>query len=191
MNKSSDTALVVGSLAQIAQSQNVSIAESFLSVDAIILCDVSGSMDMHDSRGGKTRYEVALEELARLQGDLPGKLCVIGFASQPAFAPTGQPIFTGSGTDLAAALQFVKVADDGDMRFIVISDGQPDEPEKALGLAAGFQGRIDGVYVGAEGDSTGRRFLERLAAAHKGQAVTAAQACQLAAKTSRLLLAAI
>jgi hypothetical protein len=185
-----NTALVMGSLAQIAQAQNVSIAESFLNVDAIILFDVSGSMDTHDSRGGRTRYEVALEELARLQGDLPGKLCVIGFSSNAAFAPTGQPIFTGTGTNLAGALQFVKVADDGDMRYIVISDGQPDDPEKALSVAADFQGRIDGVYVGPEGESEGRRFLERLAVAHGGQAVTAAQACQLAAKTSRLLLAA-
>lgn len=181
-------ALVVGSLAQIAQAQNVSIAESFLNCDAVILCDTSGSMDAHDSRGGRTRYEVALEELARLQGDLPGKLCVIGFASQPAFAPTGQPIFTGTGTNLAAALQFVKIADDDDMRFIVISDGQPDEEARALQVAAGFRGRIDGVFVGPEGDSSGRRFLERLAAAHGGRAVVAAQACQLAAQSKQLLL---
>jgi hypothetical protein len=183
-----NTALVVGSLAQIAKASNVSLAESFLNVDVVILCDCSGSMDTHDSRDGKTRYEVALEELARLQGDLPGKLCVIGFASSPAFAPTGQPIFTGTGTNLAGALQFVKIADDGDMRFIVISDGQPDEPEKALQVASGFRGRIDGFFTGPEGDSAGRRFLERLAAAHGGQAVTAAQACQLAAKIAQLLL---
>ena len=183
-----NNALVVGSLAQIAQAQNVSIAESFLNVDALILVDVSGSMDTTDSRGGQSRYDVALQELARLQGDLPGKLAVIGFSSTSQFVPNGRPAMIGSGTNLAGALEFVHVADDGDMRFIVISDGQPDEEEKALAVAAKFQGRIDGVYVGPEDDNRGRLFLERLSKAHGGRAVVAAQACELASKTERLLL---
>lgn len=184
-----DTAIIPGSLRQIAQRDGMSLAESFLNVDAIILVDVSGSMDTCDSWNNQRRYDVALQELARLQNTMPGKLGIVAFASSAQFVPSGVPPLLGSGTNLASALQFVRVADTGDIRFMVISDGQPDNAEAALREATKFRGRIDTIYVGPEGGQ-GAEFLRRLATAHGGQTVTAAQAHELAAKAEHLLLAA-
>lgn len=175
------TALVPGSLQAIAQRDGQSLAESFLGADAIILVDVSGSM-----RGAA--YEQACAELKKLQAELPGKVAVIAFSDRPEFAPSGRPRFIGSGTDLARALAFVHVADGCDMRFIVISDGYPNDAEKALSQAKKFKSRIDTIYIGSEG-GPGEGFLRKLAAASGGQSSTN-QIQQLAERTSQLLLAA-
>ena len=182
--------IIPGSLGAIAQNESKSIAESFVSADVIIVVDTSGSMEARDSRGGNSRYDVALEELKRLQRDLPGKLAVVAFSSQVEFCPGGIPTFFRGGTDLTAALQFVKVAD-GLVQFIVISDGQPDNKKTALSLASTFKSRIDVVYVGPEDDYMGgRKFLEKLAQASGGQFVTADRAQQLADRVETLLLSA-
>jgi Mg-chelatase subunit ChlD len=150
-----------GSLQAIAQRDGMSLAESFISADAIILVDVSGSM-------AGTPYQQACDELRKLQADLPGKVAVIAFSDRPAFAPSGVPHFSSGGTDLARALAFVHVADGCDMRFIVISDGYPNDAEAALAQARKFTSRIDTVFIGAEGDA-GADFLRQLAAASGGQ----------------------
>lgn len=184
-------AVVIGSLADISKREGHSLAESFLSCDAVILVDVSGSMNATDSRGGKSRYEVALGELAELQKHMPGKLAIIAFSDSTIFCPGGQPMMLNGGTNLAGALKFARVADVPEMRFVVISDGCPDEPEKALAEAAKYKAHISTVFVGPEGDHEGgRAFLQKLATASGGQAVTADRAKELASKTATLLLGA-
>ncbi len=183
-----NNALIPGSLSDVSRREGMSLAESFVGVDVVILLDVSGSMVMEDSRDGRSRYDVALEELAQLQANMPGKLAVIGFSDHPEFAPSGQPFFQGSGTDLAKALRFAKMADIATIRFIVVSDGQPDDEHAALDVAATYQGQIDCVFVGPEHDLHGQEFLGRLANAHGGQHVTADRVQQLAAKIETLLL---
>lgn len=195
---SKELTIVHGSLEDVAARGAQSLAEAFVSAEAVILCDVSGSMAAHDARGGRTRYEVACNELAALQASLPGRLGVIAFSCMPVFVPGGVPPFLGGGTDLAAALRFAKVADVGGgtpgggmgMRFIVISDGEPDNAAEALHVAATYTGRIDTIYVGPEAFPQGRQFLERLAAQHGGQSVTADRATELASQAARLLLSA-
>ncbi len=184
-------AIVTGSLSDVAKREDVSLAESFLSCDAIILCDVSGSMGAYDSRGGKTRYEVALEELAALQAHMPGKLAIIAFSDNTLFVPGGAPPLLGMGTNLTGALRFAKVADVPGMRFVVISDGQPDDPGAALAVAATYKAKISTIFCGRENDTEGgRAFLLKLATASGGQAVTADRAKELASKTAALLLRA-
>lgn len=184
----SQRSIVPGSVSALAQQNGVSLAESFLNVDNVILVDVSSSMDMHDAPGGRSRYEAALAELAALQAALPGKIAVIAFSSSTVFVPGGAPPLLGGGTHLAEALRFAQLADAPDMRFVVISDGEPDSTDAALAVAAEYQGRIDTVYVGPE-VGYGRDFLRRLANKKRGQAVTAAHTAQLASKLERLLLA--
>lgn len=183
-----NTQIVAGSISAIAQQNNKSIAESFLSCDVIIIVDTSGSMSTKDSRGGKSRYTVACEELTALQKNLPGKIAVIGFSDNTEFFPGGLPHFQGGGTDMAGVLQFVKVADLPDMHFFLISDGEPDDKQKTLSIAQTFQNKIDTIYVGSESNPSGRDFLQRLARATGGQAVTAEAAKQLQATVGRLLL---
>ena len=182
-----NTSIIPGSLGAMAQQTGASIAETFLNADVIIITDTSGSMDQCDARGGKSRYEVACEELKTLQASLPGKLALLSFSSDVVFCPNGIPFRYGGMTDLAKALRFAKVADVTGIRFIVISDGEPDSEEEALKVAKTFKNRIDTIYVGPEGGA-GSEFLKKLAKASGGQGVTAAQVHKLADNVQKLLL---
>lgn len=179
-------ALVPGSLGAISKQNNQSLAETFLSVDALVIVDTSGSMDSRDARGGRERYAVACEELQQLQASLPGKIGVVAFSDTAIFCPGGVPTFLGAGTDLAAALRFVHAADGLDIRFFVISDGYPDSEHEALAEARKFKTRIDVVYVGPEG-GPGSDFLAKLAAATGGESVTADRVSNLAQNVQLLL----
>lgn len=180
--------IVQGSLGAVAKQTNQTIAESFANSEVIIIVDTSGSMNQHDSRNGKTRYEVACEELRNLQASLPGKLALLSFSSDVMFCPNGIPFQFGGMTDLAKALKFAKVADVTGMRFIVISDGQPDSESDALRVAKTFKNRIDTIFVGPE-NGEGREFLNKLAKASGGQSTTTAQAKELASNVKYLLTA--
>jgi len=184
------TAVMPGSLAAVAQANKQSLAQTFVGAEVVVIIDTSGSMDSKDSRGGRSRYNVACEELAALQAGLPGRIAVISFSEQVVFCPSGTPTFFGNSTDMAAALRFAKVADVPGMRFILISDGEPNDSRAALAEAAKFRNRIDVVYVGPENMPLGRAFLQQLAAASGGQAVTADRAVGLLGATQKLLAAA-
>jgi len=182
-----NTQLIKGSLGAIAQQNNQSIAETFINADVIIIVDTSGSMCAEDSRGGKSRYDVACEELKNLQASLPGKLALLSFSDDVIFCPSGIPFNYEGGTDLAKALKFAKVADVTGIRFIVISDGEPQNEEGCISVAKTFRAKIDTIYVGPEGGD-GQAFLRKLAKASGGQGVTAAQVKELAANVQKLLL---
>lgn len=181
--------IVRGSLADLAQQTDRSIAESFVNAELVCIIDTSGSMNSPDSRGGKTRYSVACEELEKLQAGLPGKVAVINFSFETVFEPGGRPAMLGGGTDLAKALQFAKMADVPGMRFVLISDGEPDDERGAMQMARHYTNRIDVVYVGPEYNGSGREFLARLAAATGGKSVTADRAAELHAGILHLLSA--
>jgi uncharacterized protein with von Willebrand factor type A (vWA) domain len=185
----STNAIITGSIGAIARRDGKSIAETFINADVIVIVDTSGSMNSHDSRGGKSRYEVACQELADLQNSLPGKIAVLAFSSEIIFCPAGIPQYFGGGTDLEKALKFAKQADVTGMRFIVISDGEPNSERDAMNVAKTFKNKISTIYVGPEEYPAGREFLERLAKASGGLSVTAEKAQELAANV-RLLLKA-
>lgn len=167
-----------GSIADIMHKENVSLAESFLTCDVIILFDVSGSMWEEDGTG-KSRFDRGLKELKDLQESLPGKVAIVQFADHPDFMPGGVPsmFLSGGGTDLTAALRYIEIADSiPDMRFIVISDGEPNNALSALREADSFTNTIDTIYIGPERDTlgNGRAFLKELAARSGGKPVTSA-----------------
>jgi len=180
--------IIPGSIGAVAQQNGQSIAETFMNADVIILVDTSGSMDQHDSRDSRSRYDVACEELKNLQASLPGKLALLSFSSDVLFCPNGIPFNYQGMTDLAKALKFAKMADVKGIRFIVISDGEPDSESQALDVAKTYKARIDTIYVGPEGGD-GEAFLRKLAKASGGQGVTAAQVKELAGTVEKLLLA--
>lgn len=176
-----------GSLADVAQAKQQSLAETFIGADVVIVIDTSGSMNARDARGRQSRYEVALAELAQLQQSLPGKIAVINFSNEALFEPGGQPRYLGDGTNLAKALRLAKHADVAGVRFVVISDGEPDSESEALDVARQFTGRIDGIFVGPEYEHLGQSFLARLAAASGGHSVMAASAEGVAQHVQLLL----
>ena len=181
--------IVTGSLADVAVASRQSLAETFVGAEVVVIVDTSASMESHDSRNGKSRYEVACEELAVLQEAAAGKVAVISFSDAVLFCPAGTPYFFQGSTDMAAALHFAKVADVAGMRFVLISDGEPNDGQAALRAARQFVNRIDTIYVGPE-LGPGRKFLRQLAAASGGQQVTATAAIGLAAAAQKLLAAA-
>jgi len=181
--------IVPGSLGAMARANKTSIAQSFLNAECIVLVDTSGSMDASDSRGGETRYDVACNELAYLQGQMPGKLAVISFSSNVKFCPDGKPYHYGESTDLVKALKFMSVADVPGMKFILISDGEPSNREESLRIAKTYKNKIDVIYVGPEDRPDGRDFLERLSKVTGGTLVTSDRAKELGTSVTLLLKA--
>jgi hypothetical protein len=180
--------IVVGSLSAISQANHSSLAETFVNCDVIVLIDTSSSMDNHDSRGGKTRYEVAVEELKSLQAHLPGKIACISFSTDVMFCPSGIPHNYSAGTNMAKALQFARIADLPDMKFFMISDGEPSDPDQTLAIAKTYKNHISTIYCGPEEHPTGRLFLEKLAALTGGVTTTADRARSLAGSIEQLLI---
>lgn len=180
-------AIVVGSIADVMNKENKSLAESFLSCDNILLVDTSGSMSATDAPGGLSRHDAAQRELEQLQKQLPGKIAVVSFSSEARFCPSGVPHRFNGGTDMAGALKFVKPADDCGIRFFLITDGEPDSEKDALEVAKTFKSRIDCVYIGPE-VGYGREFLQRLADCTGGQAVKSQEIGMLAESVEMLLL---
>lgn len=183
----SNNQIIQGSLSAIAEQNKQSIAETFMNADVVIIVDTSGSMAATDSRGGRSRYTVACEELKKLQESLPGKLALLSFSDDVIFCPSGIPFNYEGGTILDKALKFAKMADVKGMRFIVISDGEPYDEQGAISVAKTYKNRIDTIYVGPEGGE-GQEFLRRLAKASGGQGVTSAQVKELKSTVETLLL---
>jgi uncharacterized protein YegL len=144
-------------------------------------------MGANDSTGGQSRYEVACKELSNLQNSMPGKIAVLSFSSDVQFCPSGIPTFLMGGTELDKALKFAKIADVGKVRFILISDGQPDDEQAAIAIARTYKNKIDVIFVGPETDRSAREFMRKLAACTGGQTVTAEKAKELSAKITYLL----
>lgn len=153
-------AITKGSLSDLAQASGAGLAEAFLSADTIILVDTSGSMNSYDGTRD-TRYDRACAELARLQANLQGRIAVFAFSHTCEFCPGGVPTYFGQGTAMAQALETVHPADGLVDRFVLISDGYPDNGQDALTQARRFTTRIDCVFIGSEGDA-GADFLRRL-----------------------------
>jgi von Willebrand factor type A domain len=176
MNLTQTKTAITGSILDMATKNGVSIAETFMSVDAVILVDVSGSMSDCDTASGDSRYDVALKELEVLQADLPGKLAVCEFSDKAKFAVGGIPVNRGGMTDMVKALEFVKKVDGCGIKIILISDGEPDDERATLKIAETFETKIDTVFIGQE-NSPGRKFLQELSKRTGGISV-----CQKTAK---------
>ncbi len=165
--------LIQGSLQSVANGSGKGIAHVFLTVDVIIAVDTSGSMNQSDCPGNRRRYDVACEQLIRLQKELPGKVGVISWSCTVSFCPGGIPTFLSGGTDLVGALKFIKPADGTSIKLILISDGEPDygSEQACLDLAKQFKSKLETIYIGPE-DGPGRDFLRRLAEATGGRSVS-------------------
>ena len=85
------------------------------------------------------------------------------------------------------ALDFARVADVPDMRFILISDGEPTDESSALTAARKYKNKIDTIYVGPENEKAGQDFLKRLAKASGGQALQDFKVNALGSNIQKLL----
>lgn len=158
---------VQGSLAQQAAANHISLAETFVNADVVVLVDTSGSMGAHDGTE-RSRYSRACDELRKIQLSMPGKIAVISFSDEVKFFPGGIPQNFGQGTDMAKALKFARIADVPEMKFILISDGEPNTEGETLQEAALYKNPIDTIYIGPKGYE-GERFLKLLASKTGGR----------------------
>lgn len=184
--------LVQGSVADVAKRSNKTLAEAFLEVDAVVIVDTSASMELIDvlkSEVRVSRYSEACNQLSNLQSSMPGKIAVIAFSSYPIYCPDGHAKLLSGSTNLLGALQMVEPADGSGLRFIVISDGEPDTEEPCIDLARKMETRIDTIYIGPP-EGRGRDFLKRLAQAGKGQSATKPNEILQLQETVRELLTA-
>ena len=163
--------LVKGSLSEVAKKNGTGLAAGFMNVKCFVMVDVSGSMLDRDAGSGKTRYDMACEQLKHLQAENPGEIAVACFSGAAQFCPGGVPVMIGDTTDVGAALRMMLMADGAGIRLVLISDGEPDNEPEALSMAAKFKSKIDTIFVGRE-DGYGREFLRKLSAATGGISIT-------------------
>jgi len=170
-------AIVTGSFAEMQRTTGAGMAKSWLRVEAVILVDVSSSMETADAGDGdrEQRVAVARREVAKLQKRMPGKLAIVNFNHDASWSPEGRIENPSGSTNVAGALEYVQelLGDAGaaGIKVVVVSDGEPDSAEAALeeaGKLAAKGAVINTVYCGPD-RGLGKGFLTRLAAAGKGE----------------------
>lgn len=170
----SSSEIAEGSLSDIVKRDDVSLAEAFAGAKRIILLDGSGSMEAVDaptSEGFVSRHEAAEDQVRRIQSEYPGQVALVCFSSSVEFCPDGVPRRENGSTEMAKALEFIKVADDSGIAIDLISDGQPtDSEDSVMHVASTFKTPINCIYIGPEGDY-GHRFLMSLARTTGGHAI--------------------
>lgn len=185
MNK----AIVKGSIADVAKKKNQSIAQSFMNAEIVVLLDVSGSMCDHDTPSGRSRHDVAEDELVKLQNENEGKVALICFSDDVIPCPDGRPIRMNGLTNLAKGLLSIKGIDGTKLKIVVISDGEPDSEYEALKVASTFKTKIHTIHIGSEYDRRGRDFLQLLASKTGGKSFKSQEIGKLKKEVEILLLA--
>ena len=131
-----------GSLADVAGGVNTNphkMAMALKNAELMILVDCSSSMLTKDAgdHEDQARHEAAQECLDILQERFPGKIAVGAFSSEShGLVHTGVLPEPAGSTPLHLALDFFypKVIATK-MKFVVISDGEPDDPTMCIRLA--------------------------------------------------------
>jgi hypothetical protein len=152
----------------------------------VILCDVSDSMN--ETAGARRRIDHlrdALEQVVRPEH----KLIAFSSAARQIDSLAELPSPSG-GTALELAL--ITAAHHSPAATLVISDGEPNNPDAALRAAEALSGVIDVIYCGSESNREAVEFMRRLARVGCGQYAahswTRPGAPTLAATVRRLLM---
>lgn len=160
---------VKGSLQSQANKLQITVAQAFLDCQMIVCLDVSPSMTNTDCLEGQSRFKVAVNQLAKLQSENPGKVGLVCWSDSQSFLPSGVAHLFGSSTDVAGLLRWLKKADGVGIDLVIISDGEPDNESAALSEARKFEGKISCIYVGPTWNTEAQDFLKRLSAVTGGQ----------------------
>lgn len=139
----------------------------------VLLLDVSGSMDEScydkDGRVSGKKIKGLRDTVNGIQTERTIPMVAFPFPYHGDGKYVTEIPNPGGGTPLHEAIDFAKSEKVG--RAIVISDGEPDDRQRALQSAKDFGGRIDVVFVGKPG-SSGEEFLKMLAEATGGESFT-------------------
>ena len=147
--------------------------QKLLDATAVLICDVSASMDERDAGEGRTetRWEVLVRTVRNLLEDMEGKLAVVAFNTDWNLVAEELPRPEGS-TDVGGVLEFVAPSTKFLEKAVLLCDGEPTsgkgDPEKyALDAAKSIRCTLDCVYIGPAG-GPGEKFMQRLAQAVRG-----------------------
>jgi hypothetical protein len=159
-----------GSIKDVADRNNQSVADAMMEAEVIVIVDVSSSMgwnkddDYSWEPTGKdnTRWHHANVALENLQRKFDGKIIVMDFGDEANWRLDGNIAKAYGGTNLTDALELAKDFDGVGMKFIVISDGEPNNQFTALAVAKQFTDPIDTIYIGPA-SGQGEQFLRSLA----------------------------
>jgi len=180
-------AIVPGSVADMAARNQGQI----IPPSVCVLFDISYSMRAEDAvmaDGARTsRFLAGAEQLTLLQAQYPGQIILIDFGDLAQVRPGGHPDEpNGMNTFLAPALQLAKELDTGVMRFVIISDGCPQDENPSLEVGQTFLAGIDTIAVGEA--NNGAVFLRKLAEATGGTYHRDTSGMRLLGATIRALL---
>jgi hypothetical protein len=184
------TDVTAGSLQDRAAKLGIDVSEALMLAEVVILMDGSGSMDDHDTRDGRSRFDVAEDELAKIQAGYPGKVALVEFSDDVQFLPGGVPQRPGRTTRLDLALEWAKVAGSiPDMKVVVISDGCPDDEQRCLRLARQhYPHGVHTIFVGPDDPrDEGLLFLKELSTVTGGTKFVAPKPGELGAGVIALL----
>ena len=147
----------------------------------VVMFDISYSMDERDATlHGRTvsRYEAGVAQLKELQAKHPGQIAIIAFGDGVPPEPNGWIM-------LYLALEKACEADIGAMKFVIISDGLPQQGDLAKREAEQFSVPIDVIYVGR--DERGEEFMRDFAHGTGGTFYTDTSTMLLTTTISKLL----
>jgi len=152
------------------------VAAALRDAELMTVIDCSGSMSAEDAgpNEDQQRHEAAQECLDILQEKFPGKIAVGAFNGlSHGLVHTGILPDPAGNTPMYDAMDFFyPKAITTKMKFVLISDGEPDAGQgpKCISLARRYQYPIYAIYVGPPSNSLGgQEFLRRLAEASGGK----------------------
>lgn len=149
---------VQGSIYDLAFRSGEQVEALIADVEVVVMIDTSSSMDSYEK---PTRYEQAVEALTQIQAQYPGKVLVISFNNVAKYELSGVPGHPVGSTNMTNALELASRFDGTGIRFILISDGMPNSPVTARGVARNFIDPIDTIYIGPD-DGQGLKFLQSI-----------------------------
>jgi hypothetical protein len=151
-----------GSLADALKAREKGSGVFSINGSGVLLIDTSGSMgemiEFDDSGAGNhvRKIDRLREVVDQVRAQCPAEMVSFG-RTTGIISEVEEP---GGSTPLDQALQIA--ADNGFHHLVVISDGQPNNPEAALAIAKANGFLIDTCFVGTA-DAYGEKFLEELA----------------------------
>lgn len=175
-----NNSIVRGSLSSVARDTGTSVEEAFLKCDVVVIVDVSGSMGEYvrlDDGESDTRFNLANSALRQIQDKYPGRVALLQFSDTVRFMPNGELEFDGRRTEMGEALHMARAADLPGIKFILVSDGFPNNEHTALDAAKRFTQPIHTIYIGVPGGD-GQLFLEKLSRVSGGTHGTSATIVQ-------------
>lgn len=154
-----DTALVVGSIQDVAKGGDTTLA--LMSATMVLVCDRSGSMGDYDS-DARCKYKVEDDVVESLQKKHPGKVALIAFNDFSYLVLDGRLPSPEGGTNMALALELAYPMFEAGLSIVLISDGMPDDKESVFEWAKKMRGKLDTIFIGKVG-SDGDQFMKKVA----------------------------